>query len=398
MKSAVKYYAAIAATVIDIGLIALFIILEILTCSGVLIKPIAFQAVDTTKIMFFKIVWIIPIVICTILFILITNIRRKLRDEYEYDKNGVSKEYGHFEKLSADERKEIEKQKMIDAERILDSQTLKNITHKGSKCPQADMDAMIGLDSVKAQMTEIAARMTYEKKEWKRNGNKGKFKPKEAMHMIFMGEPGTGKTTVARIMAGFLYKNGYIRKNQSIEVDGNFLKGLTPGESSKKTKMLIKKSMGGVLFIDEAYSLLAGSDGQETIATIVKEMEDHRDDLVIILAGYDKEMKQLINSNPGIESRIKYYLWFGDYTMSDYQKMFMQLAHKRNLQVSSECLSAVVKRLKYEKTLPNFGNARAVRNLFEKTLDKHAVRVVNEHATVDKLTADDVPDIEKRHN
>lgn len=90
--------------------------------------------------MFFKIVWIIPIVICTILFILITNIRRKLRDEYEYDKNGVSKEYGHFEKLSADERKEIEKQKMIDAERILDSQTLKNITHKGSKCPQADME------------------------------------------------------------------------------------------------------------------------------------------------------------------------------------------------------------------------------------------------------------------
>lgn len=287
---------------------------------------------------------------------------------------------------------------MIDAERILDSQTLKNITHKGSKCPQADMDAMIGLDSVKTQMTEIAARMTYEKKEWKRNDNKGKFKPKEAMHMIFMGEPGTGKTTVARIMAGFLYKNGYIRKNQSIEVDGNFFKGLTPGESSKKTKMLIKKSMGGVLFIDEAYSLLAGGGGQETISTIVKEMEDHRDDLVIILAGYDKEMKQLINSNPGIESRIKYYLWFGDYTMSDYQKMFMQLAHKRNLQVSSECLSAVVKRLKYEKTLPNFGNVRAVRNLFEKTLDKHAVRVINEHATVDKLTADDVPDIEKRHN
>lgn len=398
MKSAVKYYAAIAATVIDIGLIALFIILEILTCSGVLIKPIAFQAVDTTKIMFFKIVWIILIVICTILFILITNIRRKLRDEYEYDKNGISREYGHFEKLSADERKEIEKQKMIDAERILDSQTLKNITHKGSKCPQADMDAMIGLDSVKTQMTEIAARMTYEKKEWKRNDNKGKFKPKEAMHMIFMGEPGTGKTTVARIMAGFLYKNGYIRKNQSIEVDGNFFKGLTPGESSKKTKMLIKKSMGGVLFIDEAYSLLAGGGGQETISTIVKEMEDHRDDLVIILAGYDKEMKQLINSNPGIKSRIKYYLWFGDYTMSDYQKMFMQLAHKRNLQVSSECLSAVVKRLKYEKTLPNFGNVRAVRNLFEKTLDKHAVRVINEHATVDKLTADDVPDIEKRHN
>lgn len=398
MKSAMKYYAAIAVTVMDMGLIALFAVLEVLTCSGVLIKPTAFQAVDTTKIMFFKIIWMTLAAVCLGLLIPITSIRRKLRDEYEYNESGVSKKYGHFKKLSADERKEIEKQKMIDAERILDSQTLKNITHKGSEDPQADMDAMIGLDSVKAQMTEMAARMTYEKKEWKRNGNKGKFKPKEAMHMIFMGEPGTGKTTVARIMTGFLYKNGYIRKNQSIEVDGNFLKGLTPGESSKKTKMLIKKSMGGVLFIDEAYSLLAGGDGQETIATIVKEMEDHRDDLVIILAGYDKEMKQLVNSNPGIESRVKYYLWFGDYTMSDYQKMFMQLAHKRNLQVSSECLSAVVKRLKHEKTLPNFGNARAVRNLFEKTLDKHAVRVVSEHATVDKLTADDVPDVEKRHN
>lgn len=398
MKSAVKYYAAIAATVIDMGLIALFIILETLTCSGVLIKQTAFQAVDTTKIMFFKVVWMILAAVCIGLLIPITNIRRKLRDEYEYEENGVSKKYGHFEKLSADERKKIEKQKMMDAERILDSQTLKNITHSGSEDPQTDMDAMIGLDSVKKQMTEIAVRMMYERNEWKRNGNKGKFKPKEAMHMIFMGGPGTGKTTVARIMAGFLYKNGYIRKNQSIEVDGNFFKGLTPGESSKKTKILIKKSMGGVLFIDEAYSLLAGGNGQETIATIVKEMEDYRDDLVIILAGYDKEMKQLVNSNPGIESRVKYYLWFGNYTMGDYQKMFMQLAHKRNLQVSSECLSTVVKRLKYEKTLPNFGNARAVRNLFEKTLDKHAVRVVNKSAEADKLTADDVPDIEKRHN
>lgn len=398
MKSAVKYYTAIAATVIDMGLIVLFIILETLTCSGVLVKPTAFQAVDTTKIIFFKVVWMILAAVCTGLLIPITNVRRKLRDEYEYDENGVSKKYGHFEKLSADERKKIEKQKIMDAERILDSQTFKNITHSGSENPQTDMDAMIGLDSVKKQMTEIAARMMYERNEWKRNGNKGKFKPKEAMHMIFMGEPGTGKTTVARIMAGFLYKNGYIRKNQSVEVDGNFFKGLTPGESSKKTKMLIKKSMGGVLFIDEAYSLLAGGAGQETIATIVKEMEDHRDDLVVILAGYDKEMKQLVNSNPGIESRVKYYLWFGNYTMGDYQKMFMQLAHKRNLQVSNECLSAVVKRLKHEKTLPNFGNARAVRNLFEKTLDKHAVRVVNESAEADKLTADDVPDVEKRHN
>lgn len=109
MKSAVKYYTAIAATVIDMGLIALLIILEALTCSGVLIKPTAFQAVDTTKIMFFKAIWMVLAAVCTGLLIPITSIRRKSRDEFEYDENGVSKKYGHFEKLSANERKEIEK-------------------------------------------------------------------------------------------------------------------------------------------------------------------------------------------------------------------------------------------------------------------------------------------------
>ena len=106
MKSAVKYYAAIAVTVIDMGLIALFVVLEVLTCSGVLIKPTAFQAVDTTKIMFFKIIWMTLAAVCIGLLIPITSIRRKLRDEYEYNESGVSKKYGHFKKLSADERKE----------------------------------------------------------------------------------------------------------------------------------------------------------------------------------------------------------------------------------------------------------------------------------------------------
>lgn len=391
MKTPAKYYIAIALTVIDYFAIGIFAILNIILFSGHMFKTEAFEKPTDNEMTIFilKLIFIAGLVISIGAIPIITKIRQKLRDEYEYDENGISKRFGNFSKLNAEERKQIEKQKLMNAEQILDSATMKNITHEGEKDPDAAMDKMIGLDSVKTQMKEIAARMVYDKNEWKKN-HKGKFIPSEAMHMIFMGAPGTGKTTVARIMAGFLYKNGYIKKNQCIEIDGNFFKGLTPGESSKKTKMIIQKSLGGVLFIDEAYSMLSGGGGQETIATIVKEMEDRRSEIVLILAGYDNEMKQLINSNPGIESRVKYYLYFGNYTMGDFQKMFLDLAHKKNLQVSSECLKAFVEVMKKERCKHNFGNARTVRNVFEKALNKHAVRVVDEDADPEKLTAQDI--------
>lgn len=306
--------------------------------------------------------------------------RQRLREEVEYDENGVSKKYGSFMKLSAEERKQIEKQKLADNERILDTPTLKKITHPGEENPNKAMNTLIGMYNVKKEMHQMAARMQYEMDEYERQGKKlkkGETIKHSSMHMCFFGPPGTGKTTCARIMAGYLYKYHYIRKNQCIEVDGNFFRGLTAGESSKKASMLIVKAIGGVLFIDEAYAMLNGSEGQEVIATIVKEMEDRRDDLVIILAGYDNEMRQLINSNPGLESRIKYKLWFGNYDINDLSEIFRMMAGQQNFAVSADMDEAFRDRIEKEQKKRNFGNARTVRTLLEKMIDQHATNLID---------------------
>lgn len=306
--------------------------------------------------------------------------RKTLREEVEYDENGTSRKYGSFMNLSAEERKQLEKQKLADNERILDSPTLARITHKGEDNPDEAMKKLIGLPKVKEQMRQMAARMEYELEEYKRQGKKlkkGQAIEHSSMHMCFYGPPGTGKTTCARIMAGYLYKYRYIRKNQCIEVDGNFFRGLTAGESSKKARMLITKALGGVLFIDEAYAILNGSEGQEVIATIVKEMEDHRDDIIFIFAGYDREMKQLMNSNPGLTSRVKYNLWFGNYTVNDLSDIFRYMAGEQNFAVSADMDAAFRERIMKEERLPNFGNARTVRTLLEKMIDKHATNIMD---------------------
>lgn len=306
--------------------------------------------------------------------------RKTLREEVEYDENGTSRKYGSFMNLSAEERKQLEKQKLADNERILDSPTLARITHKGEDNPDEAMKKLIGLPKVKEQMRQMAARMEYELEEYKRQGKKlkkGQAIEHSSMHMCFYGPPGTGKTTCARIMAGYLYKYRYIRKNQCIEVDGNFFRGLTAGESSKKARMLITKALGGVLFIDEAYAILNGSEGQEVIATIVKEMEDHRDDIIFIFAGYDREMKQLMNSNPGLTSRVKYNLWFGNYTVNDLSDIFRYMAGEQNFAVSADMDATFRERIMKEERLPNFGNARTVRTLLEKMIDKHATNIMD---------------------
>lgn len=326
--------------------------------------------------------------------------RKTLREEVEYDENGTSRKYGSFMNLSAEERKQLEKQKLADNERILDSPTLARITHKGEDNPDEAMKKLIGLPKVKEQMRQMAARMEYELEEYKRQGKKlkkGQAIEHSSMHMCFYGPPGTGKTTCARIMAGYLYKYRYIRKNQCIEVDGNFFRGLTAGESSKKARMLITKALGGVLFIDEAYAILNGSEGQEVIATIVKEMEDHRDDIIFIFAGYDREMKQLMNSNPGLTSRVKYNLWFGNYTVNDLSDIFRYMAGEQNFAVSADMDAAFRERIMKEERLPNFGNARTVRTLLEKMIDKHATNIMD-HVIGEEdrymLRACDMPPVE----
>jgi stage V sporulation protein K len=313
--------------------------------------------------------------------------RVKYRHILDFNEEGMSKRYESYDRLSRKERDAIDKQRLAESERILDGATLRKITHPGSENPDEDMQKLIGLDNVKKEMHEMAARMQYEKQireeKAKQNGKKkSKDKDEEisSMHMCFLGPPGTGKTTCARIMAGFLFKYGYIKENKCIEVDGNFLKGEYQGETTKKTQKLIQKAMGGVLFIDEAYALLerkGGGYGQEAIATIVKAMEDHKGEFIIIFAGYDNEMKELVNSNPGIYSRIKHYLWFGNYTIKDLSQIFKYMAREKGYVISTEAINKFEEKMENEIKTRNFGNARSVRNCLEKSINKHAVNIID---------------------
>ena len=316
------------------------------------------------------------------------------RMDAEYDEHGHHKKFGSLKKLSRSERKEIEKQKIAADEVTLSSTELKSLTHKGSLKPYEKMNGLVGLKNVKEDMKEMAARMKFEKT--KKNHKKNVV---SSMHMVFMGPPGTGKTTCARIMTGFLYQNGYIKKNQCIEIDGNFFNGLTAGESSRKATIIIEKALGGVLFIDEAYSLISGgSAGQEVIATLVKAMEDYKNEFVLILAGYGDEMKQLINSNPGIESRVKRFMWFGNYSTEELGEIFTKMANAEGFCITAEIMeefSSYITRVRNNK---NFGNARTVRNILDKCLDRHAVNLMDHHiAKKDtyKLLGIDFPDMNK---
>lgn len=389
MKKTFLYYLLIAISVMNV-LLGIFGAYHIVL--NYMPRNRLFQ---TTNIMILPI-WacIALILIAVIMFYPLDVWRRKMRDESEYDGNGINKKYGNFSNLSASQRRKIEEQKMIATELVLDSATIKKITQKGEKEPKKKMDDLVGLNTVKNKIDEMAARMQFESE----NEGKKNRKQNKTMHMCFFGPPGTGKTTVARIMTGFLYKYGYIKKNQCVEVDGNFLKGISPGESSKKTQMLIQKSLGGVLFIDEAYSLLqknGNTYGQESIATIVKAMEDHRGEIVFIFAGYHDEMKELINSNPGIESRIKYYMDFGNYTVQELSDVFRYMANKENFVVSAGIVEKFEVYISKKMKEKNFGNARTVRNILERMMDKHALNIINGVLPQDSryiLEAVDMPD------
>lgn len=394
----IKYFAVI-------GLSALAMLLTVFSIAVFIVQQTG-QAYSQNSYIFGFLARTIPrwAIITTFVIALgsqapLTLLRQGLRDEYEYDENGVNRKKGKFSQLSKKERDEIEQAKMLDAERLLDSPTVKSITHKGSTNPNEDIKSLIGMNNVKKDMHEMVARVQYEFEKQKDNKKKKKFEPISSMHMVFMGNPGTGKTVTARIMTGFLYELHYIKKNKCVEVDGNFFAGLTPSDSTKKTRMLIQRSLGGVLFIDEAYALLSKSGSQEVVATLIKEMEDKRQELVIILAGYSEEMKQLIASNPGIESRIKKYIYFEDYSVDELQQIFLKFAGDEGFSVSAELMNEFIDRITYEKKLPNFGNARAVRNLLDKIIDRHAVNLydgINAPEDRYRLTAADMPQIDTR--
>jgi SpoVK/Ycf46/Vps4 family AAA+-type ATPase len=217
---------------------------------------------------------------------------------------------------------------------------------------------------------------------------------KVSYHLVFYGSPGTGKTTVARIV-GRIYKDlGVLKKGHTVETDRAGLVGEYVGKTGPKTDTVIMKALDGILFIDEAYSLVpengSGNDyGQEAISTILKRMEDYRDRLVVIVAGYKDEMQRFINSNPGLQSRFNRYIDFPDYTGQELTEIF-KMYMKKNQYTLNDSTEAYLRTrfdIVVEKKDRNFGNARFARNVFEKSIQAQANRLAGQpNLTKSQLT------------
>ncbi len=310
---------------------------------------------------------------CYLLSKPMTKWRVEARQAVEYDEFGRSKSKGQYDKLSKAERDQIDLQRTAKMERLISSSALRKMTHKGSEDPKADMAAMIGLAPVKERLGEMVARMQFDTENQRQHSENGI----SGRHMVFFGSPGTGKTTVAKIVTGYLYQYGYIPQNKYVEVDGNFLKA--GAETATKTELLIQYSYGGVLFIDEAYALMdpRDSSGAEAIATLIKQMEDHRDRFILILAGYTKEMQILLRSNPGFSSRIKEYLNFPDYNAQEMREIFVAMASDNGFAVAPDALTSLDIRVEKERARHSFGNGRTARNILDEAIDRHAYNFAN---------------------
>lgn len=251
----------------------------------------------------------------------------------------------------------------------------------------AQLDSLVGLDDVKKDIKNL---MNLVKVRRLRKEN-GLPIPPMSLHMVFMGNPGTGKTTVARIISGLYAAIGVLEKGQLIEVDRSGLVAGYVGQTALKTQEVIKSALGGVLFIDEAYSLASGGEndfGREAIETILKAMEDHRDELIVVVAGYDGPMEKFINSNPGLQSRFNKYFYFPDYNGEQLLHIFKGQCKKNGYALTEEAeteAKAMFEEL-YENRGENFGNGRDVRNVFEDTV----VRQSNRVAALDAPTKDDL--------
>lgn len=232
-----------------------------------------------------------------------------------------------------------------------------------------ELNDLVGLDDVKVALRDLVSLITLKSK------TEGSLKIKDInLHMLFLGNPGTGKTTVARLLSGILYNLGYIKENKMIEVSSKDLVAEYVGQTAPKTNAVIERAKGGILFIDEAYALASdnSSYNDEAIATLIKGMEDYRDDLVVILAGYTKEMQAFLDSNSGIVSRIGYTLTFKDYTVDELIEIFKSFIKKAGFKITDEALNKARKIIEENIDTKNFGNARFVRNMYEKTVVKHA--------------------------
>ncbi len=254
----------------------------------------------------------------------------------------------------------------------------------------AELNALIGLETVKREVTELVSFLKIQALR----KSKGLASPVVSRHLVFLGRPGTGKTTVARLIAQLYSALGVLSKGHVIETDRSGLVAGYVGQTALKVKELADRAAGGVLFIDEAYSLVASSGqdsyGQEAIDILLKLMEDRRDDFVVIVAGYTDKMHAFLNANPGLASRFNRRIIFDDYSPDRLVEIFTRFCQQSSYQVDDLARSqlAGVFASLYEGRQDNFGNARLARNIFEVSINKQATRLAaSSDISIDSLTA-----------
>ncbi len=296
-----------------------------------------------------------------------------------------------------EERKEVKSSKVDPNEAKAEKDSV-IITEPLEGDPYEELDELIGLESVKNEVKSLANFV----KVQKMRQQKGLKTPKMSYHLVFTGSPGTGKTTVARIVARIYKDLGILKKGHTVETDRSGLVAEYVGQTAMKTNHIVDSALNGVLFIDEAYSLVpedTRSDyGAEAIATLLKRMEDDRDKLVVIIAGYPNEMRRFIESNPGLKSRFNRYINFPDYTPDELYRIFCLYLKKNQYTITEEAGAYLRGRLEevVEKKERNFGNARYVRNVFEKVIQDQANRLAGmRNLTEKELSEITLKDIQK---
>lgn len=243
-----------------------------------------------------------------------------------------------------------------------------------------ELDSLVGLTAVKQLVKELHAFVEIQKRRKKED----LIAEPLVLHMIFKGSPGTGKTTVARLIGKMFKEMEILQKGHLVEVERADLVGEYIGHTAQKTREQIKKAIGGILFIDEAYSLARGGEkdfGKEAIDTLVKAMEDYKDNLIVILAGYKDEMDWFLRTNPGLRSRFPIQIEFPDYTLDELIEIAILMAEKRQYKFTPEAiekLKFILLDSKKSIYFDKLGNARLVRNLLEKAIRKQALRLINQ--------------------
>ncbi len=256
-----------------------------------------------------------------------------------------------------------------------------------------ELDAeLIGLRPVKSRIRDIAALLLVDRAR----KELGLAAASPSLHMSFTGNPGTGKTTVAMRMAQILHRLGYVRKGHLVAVTRDDLVGQYIGHTAPKTKEVLKKAMGGVLFIDEAYYLYRPENerdyGQEAIEILLQVMENHRDDLVVILAGYGDRMDTFFRSNPGLSSRIAHHLEFPDYLPDELEEIAQRMLTSMQYRLSPSGHAALHEYIPLRMKQPHFANARSVRNALDRARLRQATRLLTQKER--EVSRDDLMTIE----